>query len=173
MGWLWCLGSCLDVHCCFDPKTINASYLLLGNGDKLPITEIANLTTLSDKHLVVLSACETGLSGNSPDGTEISGISSYFLRRGAKSVLASLWLVNDPATALLMKNFYTQLSQPNTSKAIALQTVQKQFLDRTLTDKDAKAIDRGVRRYREGQPPPNSFEHPYYWAPFILVGNSL
>ena len=171
----------IATHGSFNPKTINASYLLLGNGDKLPITEIANLTTLSDKHLVVLSACETGLSGNSPDGTEISGISSYFLRRGAKSVLASLWLVNDPATALLMKNFYTQLSQPNTSKAIALQTVQKQFLDRTLTDKDAKAIvrgasgspNRGVRRYREGQPPPNSFEHPYYWAPFILVGNSL
>jgi CHAT domain-containing protein/Flp pilus assembly protein TadD len=163
----------IATHGSFNPKTINASYLLLGNGDKLPIPEIANLTTLSDKHLVVLSACETGLSGNSPDGTEISGISSYFLRRGAKSVLASLWLVNDPATALLMKNFYTQLAQPNISKAIALQTVQKQFLDRTLTDKDAKAIDRGARPYRPGQPPPDSFEHPYYWAPFILVGNSL
>jgi CHAT domain-containing protein len=55
----------IATHGSFNPKTINASYFLLGNSDKLPITEIANLTTLSDKHLVVLSACETGLSGNS------------------------------------------------------------------------------------------------------------
>ena len=46
-------------------------------------------------------------------------------------------------------------------EAIALQTVQKQFIKRQLTDNDAKALDRGVRVVVPGQIPPDSFEHPY------------
>ena len=131
------------------------------------------MKALANTHLVVLSACETGKGGVDKEGLEVAGMGHYFMLGGAKSVMASLWLVNDPATALLMKNFYTHLSQPNTTKAIALQTVQKQFIKRQLTDKDAKALDRGVRIVVPGQPPPDSFEHPYYWAPFILIGNNL
>ena len=157
----------------FNPKNITASFLLLGNGDRLPITDIANLNSLSTIHLVVLSACETGISGAGQDGTEISGISGYFLRRGAKSVLASLWSVNDASTALIMQQFYLTLSQTKLTKAQALQKIQQDFISGKLTTKQADAIDRaGGRRYIEGQPPIESFAHPYFWAPFILTGNN-
>ncbi|MFM2432796.1 MAG: hypothetical protein RLZZ511_4010 [Cyanobacteriota bacterium] len=163
----------IATHGSFNPKSITASFLLLGNGDKLPITEIAGLHNLDSNHLVVLSACETGLSGVSPDGSEISGISGYFLRRGAKSVMASLWAVNDASTALLMQQFYQRLSQGMT-KAAAIQAVQQDFISGKLTANEAQSIARaGARPDIEGQPPPNSFSHPYFWAPFILIGNNL
>jgi CHAT domain-containing protein len=163
----------IATHGSFNPKSITASFLLLGNGDKLPITDIAGLTNLANNHLVVLSACETGLSGVSPDGSEISGISGYFLRRGAKSVMASLWAVNDASTALLMQQFYNRLSQGMT-KAAAIQAVQQDFISGKLTASEAKSIARaGARPDVEGQLPPDSFSHPYFWAPFILIGNNL
>jgi CHAT domain-containing protein/tetratricopeptide (TPR) repeat protein len=163
----------IATHGSFNPKSITASFLLLGNGDKLPITDIASLTNLANNHLVVLSACETGLSGVSPDGSEISGISGYFLRRGAKSVMASLWAVNDASTALLMQQFYNRLSQGMT-KAAAIQAVQQDFISGKLTASEAKSIARaGARPDVEGQLPPDSFSHPYFWAPFILIGNNL
>ena len=165
----------IATHGSFNPKSITASFLLLGDGNRLLITEIAALTNLNTTHLVVLSACETGLSGSASDGTEISGISGYFLYRGAKSVLASLWNVNDASTSLLMQQFYKHLAN-GMSKATALQQVQQDFIQGKLTAKDAPArgdilitVDPGVRT------PQNSttFSHPYYWAPFILIGNSL
>jgi CHAT domain-containing protein len=160
----------IATHGSFNPKSITASYLLLGNGEKLPITSIASLTNLNTTHLVVLSACETGLSGVGQDGTEISGISGYFLRRGAKSVLASLWSVNDASTALLMQQFYKTLSETKLTKAEALQKVQQDFISGKFTAKEASTL-RGVRVFIEGQAPPDSFAHPYFWAPFTLTGN--
>ena len=165
----------IATHGKFDRKTINASYLLLGNGDKLPISEIATLTTLSDKHLVVLSACESGVSGTASDGTEISGISNYFLRRGAKSVLASLWLVNDPATALFMHDFYKKLSTNTLTKAEALRQTQLAFLKGDRTTESFSAITRqslGIRTDIDNGLARTSIAHPYFWAPFVLVGNS-
>ncbi len=160
----------IATHGSFNPKSITASFLLLGNGDRLPITSIASLKNLTNTHLVVLSACETGLSGAGQDGTEISGIGGYFLRRGAKSVLASLWSVNDASTALLMQQFYQNLSQSKLTKAQSLQKVQQDFISGKFTAKEATTI-RAVRPYIEGQAPPDSFVHPYFWAPFTLTGN--
>ena len=164
----------IATHGSFNPKSISASYLLLGDGGQLPITDIASLTNLDETHLVVLSACETGLSGSSQDGTEISGISGYFLRRGAKSVLASLWSVNDASTALLMQQFYQHLEGGELTKAEALQKVQREFIAGELTVKEAKDLSRaGVKVVVPEQHRSDSFAHPYYWAPFVLVGNSL
>ena len=160
----------IATHGSFNPKSITDSFLLLGNGDRLPITSIASLKNLTNTHLVVLSACETGLSGAGQDGTEISGIGGYFLRRGAKSVLASLWSVNDASTALLIQQFYKNLSQTKLTKAQALQKVQQDFISGQFTTKEATTL-RGVRVRIEGQPPPDSFAHPYFWAPFTLTGN--
>jgi CHAT domain-containing protein len=163
----------IATHGSFNPKSITASYLLLGDGNRLPITDIAALNNLNTTHLVVLSACETGLSGGGQDGTEISGISGYFLRRGAKSVLASLWSVNDASTALLMQQFYTHLSTGTATKAQALQKAQQDFISGKLTAKEAETIARaGGRPYAPGQTPPGSFAHPYFWAPFVLMGNN-
>jgi CHAT domain-containing protein/tetratricopeptide (TPR) repeat protein len=167
----------IATHGSFNPRSITESFLLLGNGNRLPITEIASLNQLHSTHLVVLSACETGLSGSAQDGTEISGISGYFLHRGAKSVLASLWLVNDASTSLLIQQFYKHLAKGTMTKAAALQQAQLELLQGKLTAKDAPqrsdiliAAEPGTKT-TQGRSP--DFSHPYYWAPFILIGNSL
>ena len=171
----------IATHGAFVPKNPKESYLLLGNGDKYPIYQIQFLRNLRDVHLVVLSACETALGGPDANGTEIAGISSYFLRDKAKAVMASLWLVNDGSTSLLMQQFYKNLStdkQPIT-KAQALRQAQLSLLNKQVSAKDApQRSDAEVILYpNPGAQLPRSrtpdFSHPYYWAPFILIGNSL
>jgi CHAT domain-containing protein/uncharacterized protein HemY len=160
-------------HAAFTPTNPNGSFLLLGDGKALTIPDIQNLDGLRTVHLVVLSACQTALS-DAKDGVEVRAISSYFLSR-AKTVVASLWNVNDSSTALIMQQFYKHLASGMT-KTEALQKVQQDFIsgkhlpaaaDRLRSDIDVTAID----STREARPP--NFTHPYYWAPFILIGNSL
>lgn len=93
--------------------------------------------------IVTLSACETGLS-KIYAGDEILGLARGFLSAGAKSLVLSLWTVNDEAAADLMKGFYEEL---NTGKSAseALKISQCNF------------IERGV--------------HPYFWSPFALIGS--
>jgi CHAT domain-containing protein/tetratricopeptide (TPR) repeat protein len=158
-------------HAAFTPTNPIDSFLLLGDGKELTIPDIQNLDGLGAVHLVVLSACQTALN-DAKGGVEVRAISSYFLSR-AKTVVASLWNVNDASTALMMQQFYKHLASGKT-KVQALQQVQQDFILGKLTVKDADALDRaGARRYIEGQPPVDSLAHPYYWAPFILIGNSL
>ena len=136
------------------------SFLILGDGQKLSIPTIKTMTDLRDTHLVVLSACETGKGGADKEGIEVAGIGHYFLLNGAKSVMPSLWLVNDPATSLLMRDFYRRLPL-SSSKSEALRQVQVSFITEKLTQKDIRSNAQMV-----------DFTHPYYWAPFILIGNS-
>jgi CHAT domain-containing protein len=96
--------------------------------------------------LVVLSACQTGL-GDLKQAEGTIGLQRAFLARGARSVLVSLWNVDDAATRLLMERFYTHwLGATPHTKAEALQLAQR----------DVRA-----------QP---QFAHPMYWAGFQLVG---
>jgi CHAT domain-containing protein len=116
-----------------------------------------------DADLVTLSACESGLGKETP-GEGYVGLASAFLRAGARSLLVSLWPVNDRATYLLMRRFYENLTEAHangrgmqtepTSKAEALQ--------------EAKRWLRSHRDEKGGQP----FRHPAYWAGFILIGES-
>jgi CHAT domain-containing protein len=131
--------------------------------------------------LVALSACETALGGTGQDGTEIAGISFYFLNNGAKAVMASLWAVNDGSTSLLMQQFYKNLatSQQPITKAEALRQAQLSLLTKQVSAKDAPQRGDGdvFLDPKSGAQLPRSrtpdFSHPYYWAPFILIGNSL
>jgi CHAT domain-containing protein len=163
----------LATHGAFIPGNVEQSYIIPGSGPNLTsdrIDALANTTGFSDLHLVTLSACQTGVGDRASDGIEIPGISHFFLKNNVKSVLASLWNVSDASTALLMQKFYTYLAQGKT-KAEALQQVQIEFLNSTLTTKDLPRA--GARLYIPGQLPPDSLAHPYFWAPFILIGNSL
>ncbi len=168
----------IATHGEFKPSNPRDSYFLLGNGTPYAIPDIQTLRDLRDVHLVVLSACETGLGGADSLGLEIAGISSFFLgdRDRAKAVMASLWLVNDASTSLLMQEFYKNLATGQLSKAEALRQAQLEFLQARLTAKDAPQrsdlIATGSGR-SEGHQSPANFAHPYYWAPFILIGNSL
>ncbi len=168
----------IATHGEFKPSNPRDSYFLLGNGTPYAIPDIQTLRDLRDVHLVVLSACETGLGGADSLGLEVAGISSFFLgdRDRAKAVMASLWLVNDASTSLLMQEFYKNLATGQLSKAEALRQAQLEFLQAKLTAKDAPQrsdlIATGSGR-SEGHQSPANFAHPYYWAPFILIGNSL
>jgi CHAT domain-containing protein/Tfp pilus assembly protein PilF len=130
------------------------SYLLLGNGQKYMIREIEYLRNLGNVHLVVLSACETGLGEANADGKEIQGISAYFTggESKAKAVLSSLWNVNDASTGELMKSFYQNLSKGTMTKSEALRQAQLSMIKNTS---------------------PQNYSHPYYWAPFVLIGNGF
>ena len=98
--------------------------------------------------LLVLSACNTAEG----DNEAILGLAGVAVRAGARSTLATLWSADDEATANLMGKFYTNLSQDaNISKARALRKAQLDL----LAESDSQ------------------YRHPFYWAPFVLVGNWL
>lgn len=96
--------------------------------------------------LVVLSSCESAL-GKELQAEGIIGLPRGFLHAGAKSVIASLWKVDDEASALLMKEFYTRMQQGE-SPSGALRDAQ-----RTLINAN------------------NQYSKPYYWAAFVLEGD--
>jgi CHAT domain-containing protein len=174
----------IATHGEFVPGSPDASYLLLGTGEKLAIPKIATLQDLGNVSLVVLSACETALAGPGQDGTEINGISYYFLNAGAKAVMASLWKVDDDSTSQLMQNFYNNLAQGTSTtpitKAQALRQAQLNLLrsNSSTTDNSEQRSTLGVVPITDSPTPSTNrtttgFSHPYYWAPFILIGNGL
>lgn len=104
--------------------------------------EILGLTLRAE--LVTLSACETAL-GKKIEGEGVRGLTTAFLFAGAHSVISSLWKVADESTSQLMIDFYNQLLSGK-NKASALQKAKLNLL------KNSK------------------YNHPYYWAPFVLTG---
>ncbi len=95
--------------------------------------------------LLVLSACKTAKG----DNRAVLGLAGIAVRSGARSTIASLWSVEDRATATLMTNFYQELAVIGTTKADALRKAQISLLKNP------------------------EFTHPFYWAPFVLVGDWL
>ena len=154
------------------PGRANQSFLLLGTGEKLAIPEIETWLDFRNVNLVVLSACETALGGTGMDGREIAGVGYYFLKGGARTVIASLWNVDDQSTRLLMEQFYKHLAQGTlaspVTKAQALRRAQLALLyghyTAAIAPQDAHTIP---------TPQSNVFRHPYYWAPFIVMGRGL
>jgi CHAT domain-containing protein/Tfp pilus assembly protein PilF len=182
-------------HGYFDISTKEKSFLLFGgktaNGQPQVATlaDIANWS-LFNVDLVVLSACETGISdrlGNKRlgEGIEVLGLGYQFQQSGAKATISSLWRVDDWGTQVLMSAFYKQLSQGNISTIGALQQAQIVLI---RSDKPALTqLNRGrfinlsqvtpVETKGTSRPiwnnPEKPLSHPYYWAPFILIGNGL
>lgn len=169
-------------HGVFVPGRQDESYLLLGTGEQLKIPELQNMQQVfSQVRMVVLSACETALGEPDQDGIEIAGMAYYFLNSGANTVMASLWSVDDASTTELMQQFYQTLAagtiQTPITRAEALQQAQL----RLLHSGSSNRIDAGTRSIVGWQDAPErdtdriepGFSHPYYWAPFILIGNGL
>jgi len=109
--------------------------------------EKRRLGILKPIELLVLSACQTAAG----DKRATLGLAGFALRSGARSTMASLWSVHDESTAALMSEFYRQLTQSNRpiTKAEALRQAQLTLLQDT------------------------PYNHPYFWASFVLVGNWL
>lgn len=136
----------LATHAKFVPGQPEESFILFGDGSTVNMRDIQQWR-LPDVDLVVFSACQTGASIEG-DGKEILGLGFQVHQMGAGAAIASLWSVDDAATAALMSEFYRALSAGQ-SKAQALQQAQLQL----------------IKSQR--------FSHPYDWAAFILIGNGL
>jgi CHAT domain-containing protein len=113
--------------------------------------------------LVTLSGCRTGLGREIP-GEGYIGLTNAFLQAGARSLIVSLWRVEDEATALLMGRFYENLTGAYEDK--------REGYDGTPIPK-AEALQeakRWLRTYTDtsGRQP---FSHPVYWSGFILIGS--
>jgi CHAT domain-containing protein len=120
------------------------------NDGYLEVHEIISLSL--NARLVTLSACETGMGSGYfnqiPAGDDFVGLTRAFLLAGSRSVLATLWEVDDRSTLELMEGFYARLGaiSGGAGHSIALAEIQREL--------------RLSKNYR----------HPFYWAPFILVG---
>ena len=145
-------------HFRFDPGNQDNSFLLLGNAEKLTVADVKVLPYLfRDVDLLTLSACSTAVGALGADGREVEGFGVLVQRAGARAVLATLWDVADVSTAIFMARFYQgRVGPPVTSKAEALQQTQIAFIEQSARSPSGK-----------------TFEHPFYWAPFILTGNWL
>ena len=153
--------------------TPEESFILFGDGTPVSITDVRNWN-LNNVDLVVLSACETGLGGNLGTGAEILGLGYQMQRAGAKAAIASLWTVDDGGTQVLMNRFYQALQGGNT-KAEALRLAQVALItgdDTALAEQQRSIVVVGVRNELKPEVV-NRLNHPYYWAPFILIGNGL
>ena len=99
---------------------------------RLTVGEIMDRVPRMTADLVVLSACQTAM-GDLKDAEGTIGLQRAFLSKGARSVLVSLWNVNDQATARLIEEFYTRWrATPGVSKAEALRLAQKRVSRRSI-----------------------------------------
>lgn len=147
----------LATHGQFSSKA-EETFILTWDG-KINVKELSELLSSSQSgsqhrsskqrtpiELLVFSACETAAG----DNRAALGLAGMAVRSGARSTIATLWAVKDEATALFMVEFYRILSsKPGISKAEALRQTQLILLQN------------------------RQYQHPFYWAPFVLVGNWL
>jgi CHAT domain-containing protein len=126
---------------------------ILDWSDRVNIPQLNQLLQRQDARpneaieLLVLSACETAAG----DNRAALGLAGVAVRSGARSTLATLWSVSDRSTAEFMRQFYERSIENRETKAELLRQVQRSFLTGTNED----------------------YRHPFYWAPFVLVGNWL
>ncbi len=163
-------------HASFVTGQPEDSFILFGNGDRANFRDVETWP-LTNTDLVVLSACETGVGGKLGDGTEILGFGYLMQQAGARAAIASLWSVDDGGTQVLMNAFYTAVEK-GMSKAEALRQAQIALITKDLsTVGGSRGEDAWIEvvSTRTGLPPQvsNHLSHPYYWAPFILIGNGL
>jgi CHAT domain-containing protein/tetratricopeptide (TPR) repeat protein len=138
----------MAVHAVADPQYPDRAALVLGADSETPddgllqVREIMRLPLHAE--LVTLSACETEIGAVEGEAGML-GLSQAFLMGGARTVVASLWNVEDHSTTALMKDFYTHLAR-HEDKAVALANAKRDLL----------------RRYGNVSP--------YYWAGFVMLG---
>jgi CHAT domain-containing protein len=139
---------------------------LLGTKEKydgfLSMDEIYDMDLNAD--LVVLSACKTGL-GEEIRGEGLVGLTHAFIHAGTNSIVVSLWDVNDRSTSMLMERFYRNLRTMNKSEAL-----RQAKLD-LMQGESTASKERGVGGIIGGDAEVSqNYSHPYFWAPFVLIG---
>ena len=129
------------------------SFILLNNNEFISLNEVKNWQ-LPQVDLMVFSACQTALGGELSSGIEIIGFGYQLQKAKVRSVVATLWEINDQKTSELMQDFYQQLNRNQFRSAESLRQAQIQMIRRRNS--------KGILTLQN---------HPYYWAAFILIGN--
>lgn len=139
----------LATHGTLDYHHLEDSWFTLAPGDggedgRLTLGEIWGIPNLTQYRLVTLSACNTAVGGEIVEGWPVNPANA-FLQVGVPSVVATLWRVDDRATSLFMVEFYKNLAEHGTADALQL----------------ARSMLASSEEWRD----------PYYWAPFVLLGD--
>jgi CHAT domain-containing protein len=162
------------------------SSILLANGEELTVYELMGLDLKAN--LVVLSACNTG-QGETTGGDDVLGLTRGLLASGARAAIVSLWPVDDVSTSLLMCEFYRRLHTgypPRQALNLAqnyLRDLSPAQIDEEIArlerhlgpsaqnDEESASLERRLGKRGAVSSRFRDFRRPYFWAPFILVGN--
>jgi CHAT domain-containing protein len=144
----------------------------------LPVAELRVVTERAPLDLVVLSACDSGLSDTTRLPDEFIGLPAAFFALGAQTVIASMWSIPDEATSLLMAEFYAQALGKNLGYGLALNLAQRRIAGATAAEldvaqrlqdlyeaggrSDARLARRALAHLR--RPDERPFAHPLYWG---------
>jgi len=175
-------------HGRFEPAEPLASRLELSGHDALTLGDVLlGEASLSRARLVVLSACESAASDMRDLPDELVGLPAGFLQAGVPGVVGTLWPVDDLSTALLMHCFYalhlgTEAMAPVQALGQAQRWLRevtaKELVDFFRAHRRRPSFSLTFRRFEAAAaarflPLPDAdrpFAHPYYWAPFVMVG---
>ncbi|MDX1978340.1 MAG: CHAT domain-containing protein [Pseudanabaenaceae cyanobacterium bins.68] len=163
----------LATHGFFRPGKPQESFILFGEQQRQTLADIGTWS-LPNVDLVVLSACDTAIGETMGDGQEILGFGYLMQQSGARAAIASLWAVDDGGTQAWMEIFYSFLQRPGMTEAEAIRQTQIVL----ITGNFAALGDHAPRiqqhlRDRLSANVTEFLSHPYYWAPFILIGNGM
>jgi CHAT domain-containing protein/Tfp pilus assembly protein PilF len=155
-------------------------YLMLGGDDvgavdgyALTLSRMENSSiSFHGTQLLTLSACSTAKGDAAKDGLEMDSLGMIAQQKDAAAVLATLWDVNDASTSRLMSDFYSRwVKFPAEGKAEALRQAQLAFLRGSSPGSSPNAKrERGSVMQQEPHTS-TGYAHPFYWAPFVLIGN--
>ncbi len=155
-------------------------FLMLGGADKgdpngfqwsLSEMESSPVAFLGTR-LLTLSACSTAKDYKTRDGTEMDSLGMIAQQKNAEAVLATLWDVNDASTSRLMSDFYSRwLKNPAAGKAEALRQAQLALLNGPSAAPGGRSRRGFEVDSQAGEAPQATYAHPFYWAPFVLIGN--
>ena len=169
-------------HFAFKPGNDKQSYLLLGDGSALSLDKIRTSPDFkfNGVELLTLSACNTATGNQGADGKEFESFAVLAQQNGALSVLATLWAVADESTQNLMSEFYRERQENRLSKVESLRAAQLALLNGSLKSNQTKTRRSdlaGETKNNKADLPKfvtdekKPFAHPYYWSPFVLIGN--
>jgi CHAT domain-containing protein len=174
--------ACHAVHDWQDPTR---TALILGPFLTFNSAEILTFLDLTAVKMVVLSACETGLTDIATVPDEFASLPTAFLEAGAQAVTSTLWAVNDRSTAVLVAEFYRLLLTERQHPASALESARRFLRDATArelaewferryddsggTDRDAYEAAADFRS--RDNPAERPYAHPMYWAGFVYTGS--
>jgi len=142
-----------ELRCQSQPAIITSAppHARDASGALLAASDISALDL--DANAVILSACNSGGSGNSTSGESLSGLARAFFFAGARSMLVTHWSINDQASAFLVADTLRRLvAGEDSGLSGALRGAQLGIIDRA------------------GKDLPANLAHPFFWAPFALIG---